>query len=97
MLDTAETLERAARRKRLFKIKDDKPDESFTLEKSITRDKKSLPRGVLFDDIYTQRSKDPQTDGLAYTHIFPQGVSEQTLIHLQDGSEHKQTLLISTI
>lgn len=97
LLDTAASLERDERRKRLFKIDENKSESAFKIEKSITRKPVPLPRGVLFDDLYTQITKDPITTGIAYTHFFPHGVSEQTLIHLEDSSEHKQSLVISPI
>lgn len=97
LLDTAETEERELRRKKLFKVKEEKRVSPFHLEKSITPKPIPLPRGVTFDDVFTQKSKDPISEGIAYTHIFPQGLAEQTLIHLEDSSEHKQSLVITPI
>jgi len=37
------------------------------------------------------------TEGLAYTHIFPQGMSEKTLVHLEDTSNNQITLTVSNL
>ena len=34
---------------------------------------------------------------LAYTHFFPHGLTEQTIIHLTDTSGHKASLIISPL
>jgi len=102
LLDTEESLEKANQRLRR-KIKKEGEEESeslppghlpFTLNRLVTRSKISLPRGVEFEDILTQKSEDPITTGTAYTHFFPHGLVEQTLIHLKDDSKNQQTLLI---
>ncbi len=102
LLDTAESLEKQeARKRRTIRKAGEEEQESlppgqlpFTLNRLVTRSKKALPRGVEFEDIITQKSDEPITGGVAYTHFFPHGLVEQTLIHLKDNSEHHQTLLI---
>lgn len=98
LLDTKETIERDERRSR-FSSKEDKPapKSDFAPDKSITRGKTALPRGVVFEDILTEQSPDPVTEGTVYTHFFPHGISEQTVIHLKDTSEHHATLAISPV
>ena len=77
---------------------DDKPKpDPFVMDRTITRSKQSLPRGVVFEDIITQQSKTPITDGLAFTHFFPHGITEQTIIHLKDSSGHHGSLVISPL
>jgi general secretion pathway protein H len=97
LLDTSETKEREERRKRFAKPSDKPPPSAFSLDSSVTRKKLSLPRGVTFEDVITEQSKDPIKEGIAYTHFFPHGISERTLIHLQDESQHKVTLVLSTL
>lgn len=69
----------------------------FSLATYITRKKNDLPRGVEFEDVKTEQSKDPFKEGLAYTHFFPHGIIEQTVIHLKDTSSHHATLVIAPI
>ena len=101
LLDTAETKDKEERRKRFSRSKKEdgvgetKP--GFSLAKSITRKKVALPRGVEFEDVLTQQSAEPITDGLAYTHFFPHGVTERTVVHLKDGSDHHISLIISSL
>lgn len=99
LLHTAETKEKEERRKRFASKSDQVKDESaeFRIEKTITRKKLSLPRGVEFEDVITEQNKEPQTAGTVYTHIFPHGITEQTVIHLKDTSDHHVTLVISPI
>lgn len=96
LVDTKETLEKAERRKRMSKS-DEAPASAFELEKTVTRRKISLPRGVLIEDVITQQSKEPIIDGMAYTHIFPHGITEQTMIHLKDTSNHRATLVLTPL
>lgn len=71
--------------------------EVFALEKSVTRKKVPLPRGVIYEDVLTQQSSTPVSEGIAYTHFFPNGMTEQTLIHLKDQSTHHATLVIASL
>lgn len=98
LLDTEESLEKEERRKRWAKLNSgEKPKSKFSMDRSITRSKITLPRGVAFEDIYTEREEDPVTEGMAYTHFFPHGVTEQTIIHLIDSNQHKTSLVISAL
>jgi hypothetical protein len=67
------------------------------METSITRKKIPLPRGVEFEDLITEQSPNPITEGTAYTHFFPHGLNEQTVIHLKDQNKHHATLVITPI
>ena len=97
LLDTKVTKEKAERKKKFgFKQKtEDQP--TFAMDKAISKKKKSLPRGVVFEDIITQQSPDPIKEGMVYTHFFPQGITEQTIIHLQDTAKHHSSLVISPL
>lgn len=94
-LDTAESLEKEERRTRFSRKKETAPKSKFELVRSITRKKVELPRGVQFEDIVTQSREEPLTEGLAYTHFFPNGLTEQALIHLKDESKHRISLVIT--
>ena len=76
---------------------DKKKNGGFRQENSLTKNKKSLPVGVSFKDVVTEQSETPITDGLAYTHIFPQGMTEKSLIHLQDTGKNEVSLTISNL
>jgi prepilin-type N-terminal cleavage/methylation domain-containing protein len=95
-LDTKESKEREEHRNR-FRKSEPKTDNTFALARLVTRSKVNLPAGVTFEDITSEQSTDPITTGTTYTHFFPQGFTEQTLIHLQDESHHHITLAISPL
>jgi prepilin-type N-terminal cleavage/methylation domain-containing protein len=98
-LDTAESKEKAERRKRYSRPSDDDapPASAFSMDKTITRKKMDLPRGVEIEDVLNQQAKDPIKEGTAYTHFFPQGLAEQTVVHLHDSSGHKASLVIAPL
>lgn len=97
LLDTAESKEREERRKRFASPTEKEPPSKFQLARGITRKKVSLPRGVQFEDVVTAQSPEPITEGSAYTHFFPHGVTEQTIIHLKDTENHRISLVISAL
>ena len=96
LLDSSESKEREETRRRLIK-KEKPPETNFNLDRTITRKKMSLPRGVEFEDILTEQSPDPIKEGVAYTHFFPHGLAEQTMIHLTDSSKNQITLVITPV
>jgi prepilin-type N-terminal cleavage/methylation domain-containing protein len=102
LLDTEESRKREERRAR-FASEKEKEDEAkskaalFVQDRTVTRKKLTLPTGVKFEDIKTQQSEEPITEGKAYTHFFPHGMIEQTIIHLQDSSKHHVSLVLSPI
>ncbi len=96
LVETKQSKEREERRKKFSKSAAT-PQKPFNLETNITRKKISLPRGVEFEDVLTQQSSTPITEGTAYTHFFPHGLTEQTIIHLKDQSKHHSSLVISPI
>ena len=99
LIDTEATREKKERRNKFRLSLGDGPKEQspFSLDKSVTRRKKPLPRGVEFEDVLTEQDKAPITTGTVYTHIFPSGITERTLLHLKDTQKHQLTLVIETI
>jgi prepilin-type N-terminal cleavage/methylation domain-containing protein len=103
LMDTEETRAKAERARK-FGSKIDPEEEkkkaessAFSLATYITRKKNDLPRGVEFEDVKTEQSAEPLKEGFAYTHFFPHGIIEQTVIHLKDTSNHHATLVIAPI
>jgi general secretion pathway protein H len=84
---------------RFYKKEDeeDKSNGGFHQENSLTKKKRSLSVGVKFKDVYTEQSEEPITEGIAYTHIFPQGLTEKTLVHLEDTSKNEVSLEVSNL
>ncbi len=100
LMETEESRAKAERLRK-FSSKDaqEKKDNgpTFSLASYVTRKKNTLARGVEIEDVTTEQSKDPITSGLAFTHFFPHGIIEQTVIHLKDTSNHQATLVIAPI
>ena len=89
--------EKEQSRSLFFKEDDTKKNGGFRQENLLTKKKRTLAVGVTFTDVYTEQSEDPIKDGMAYTHIFPQGMSEKSLVHLEDTSNNKITLEVSNL
>ncbi len=102
LLDTKESKEKEDKRRKFSSsIKNGKDaataQDGFSLDRIITRKKLHLPQGVEYEDIMTQQSQNPITEGTAYTHFFPSGLTEQTVIHLKDQSQHHASLVINAM
>ncbi|MEN9722239.1 MAG: hypothetical protein RJB38_225 [Pseudomonadota bacterium] len=99
LLETAASEEKRARRERFSTGRGSGASSSseFSLDKSITRSKKTLPRGVEFTSVLSERDKAPLSEGTAYTHIFPSGITERSLIQLSDSQKHDVSLVIEPI
>lgn len=97
LLSTKESIEKEKRKKRLAGNTEGKGKSNFSMDTEITRKKTKLPVGVEFQDIITEESPEPFTEGQAFTHFFPHGVGEQTIIHLKDSSKHHATLSIQPL
>jgi prepilin-type N-terminal cleavage/methylation domain-containing protein len=99
LLDTEESRKKAENRRRFGKSSDDaaKEHSNFSIDKTVTKKKVALPRGVVFEDVISQQSKEPLTVGTAYTHVFPHGMTEQTIVHLVDESKHHVSLVFTPI
>lgn len=102
LLDTDESRKRAERKSRFATEKEKEEAEKqrssqFMMAKSVTRKKVALPTGVTFEDVQTQQSEEPITEGKAYTHFFPHGMIEQTVVHLMDTSKHHVSLVLNPI
>lgn len=99
LLGSDKSREKEERLKKLHSTNEEEPKSTptFSIEKSLTRKEKSLPRGVVFTDIVNEQSPEPLSTGMAYTHFFPHGQTEQTVIHLKDSRQHEISLVISAL
>jgi len=98
LLDTEESKEKEKQRARYRKkgeVEEQGP--AFSMDKTVTRKKKSLPSGIAFHQIFTDQGKDPIIEGTAYTHIFPHGVTERTIIQLTDDQKAEMSLVLSAV
>ncbi len=103
-LESVQSLEKQARKRKVGSSSRASPSPTaataavaFQMDTSICRKKISLPRGVVYEDILTEVSKDPLVVGLAYSHFFPHGLTEQTIVHLKDQSRHQTSLVITPL
>ncbi len=82
---------------RLPKEEAEKYKEPFSLARSITKNKKTLPTGVTFKDISTSHLKKPQTAGTISVHVFPHGFMENLMVHLKDKYDRESTLIANPV
>lgn len=69
----------------------------FSMAKILTAKKRNLPLGVKFKDVYTEQTETPIENGKAYTHVFPHGITEKSIIHLTDSSKNDVSLVITNL
>jgi prepilin-type N-terminal cleavage/methylation domain-containing protein len=76
---------------------EEKKNGGFHMENTLTKKKRTLSIGVKFKDVSTEQGDEPITDGMAYTHIFPQGMSEKSLVHLIDTGKNETSLIVTNL
>ncbi|RYZ63854.1 MAG: prepilin-type N-terminal cleavage/methylation domain-containing protein, partial [Proteobacteria bacterium] len=82
LMDTDDSKRREERLHRgmSFKERDEaekKKGDAFVMIKGINKGKRSFPRGVTVEDVFTEQNEKPITEGQAYIHFFPGGMIEQ--------------------
>jgi len=96
LLKSDESKEKEKERRSIFSKdpEEEKKNGGFHQESLLTKKKRSLPIGVKFKDVYTEQADEPISQGMAYTHIFPQGMTEKTLVHLEDTAKNSVSLVV---
>jgi hypothetical protein len=98
LLNTKDSAEKEERRSKFQSLLSPKTHpEQFSMDKTITRKRVGLPRGVSYEGILGPLNKEALTEGTAYSHFFPSGLSEQTVIYLKDTSNHQASLVITSL
>ena len=98
LLKSEESVAIEKERSHIFEKDEPKSKKSgFNQDAMLTKKKRTLPIGVKFKDVYTEQSEEPITEGIAYTHLFPQGQSEKSLIHLEDNGKDQISLIVSNL
>ena len=69
----------------------------FTEDKELLKKPVQLQKRIKFKDIKTELSKDPITEGDAYTHFFPSGYVEQTRIRLESEAGDVYTIEVQPL
>lgn len=97
LMQTATQEEEEKKKARFQFNKEEEKASPFTLAKSLTKAHQTLEGAVVFRDIQTSRSAEPQTSGIAYAYIFPHGFVEKLIIHLQDREGRDNTLIVNSV
>lgn len=69
----------------------------FTEDKELLKKPVRLQKRIKFKDIKTELSKDPITEGHAYTHFFPSGYVEPTRIRLESATGDVYTIIVEPL
>lgn len=72
--------------------KEQEKDSQFTLAKTLNKKKKKLPDGIAIMEIKTSQSKEGIKEGRAYTHFFPHGYTEKTILYFKNRNDVVTTL-----
>ena len=74
-----------------------KPVPQFVPVKLVFVEPQQLPRSVRFLGVRTPQFRQIVKSGMAYTHFFPNGWAERTLVYLEDSSGAKMTLEVEPL
>jgi general secretion pathway protein H len=66
----------------------------FAIDTSLTKEPEILPSGMRFESVELSRLPEPITTGKAYIHFLPQGLVEESAIHLKTDAGQKWTIAI---
>lgn len=101
LLHTKESLEKEKQRRRGLKEEEQKQaldaDNEFRLEPKVTKKPLELPQGVEYVDIISESQTEPISQGTAYAHLFPHGLTERTILHIKDNSKHQITIILAPL
>ncbi len=76
---------------------DEKKTAVFSVDQEVLKKPILLPYGVKIDDVETETSNKPITEGKAFIHFFPQGLVQKTVIHLNGGDKLKWSLIVNPL
>jgi general secretion pathway protein H len=71
-----------------------KVKKEFNLDPTILKEPQVLPSDMHFDKVELSRLPEPITSGKAYIHFLPQGLVEESAIHLKTDKGQKWTIAI---
>lgn len=66
----------------------------FEIDTTTIKEPRKLPAGLTFDKIELARSKTPITQGKAYIHYMPQGLADESAIHIKGEKNQAWTISI---
>lgn len=70
---------------------------AFTPETRVLKKIIGLPKGMLFEDVEKGGHTDVITEGKAYINFYPQGLAEESAIHLGDGKTLHWTIVVNPL
>lgn len=74
-----------------------KPTPDWDIYTTLTKEKKDLPSGLYFGSVETINMKQPQTEGIAYIHFFPEGLMEASSVQITDRKNITWTLIFNPL
>lgn len=82
--------------KALEESKDEKKADprGFQLDPSITKEPRPIPSGLKFDRVELARLERPITNGKAYIHYLPEGLTDEANIHIKGQKTQAWTITI---
>lgn len=93
---TAEEADREREREEK-KSKEDKTPPQWQVDTVLTKEKMPLPGGLYFGSVETLNMKQPQTEGVAYIHFFPEGLMEAAALQITDRKNMTWTLVYNPL
>lgn len=73
---------------------DRKDPRGFSIDASLNKEPKQLPNGLKFDRVELTRLEKPITEGKAYVHYLPEGLTDEANIHIKGDKNQAWTITI---
>lgn len=86
----------SARQKRIKELNPEAPS-PWQKDTLLIKEEKSLPKGLVFGLLQTSQKKEPQEEGTAYVHFFPDGSVERTLLQITDKKDLTWSLVFHAL
>lgn len=79
------------------KNKEDLPKSDFSEDARVLKRPEELPKGFYIGSVEYGNRKEEISEGVAYIHFFPQGLTEEAVIHLTDKKSLNWTIALHPI
>lgn len=77
------------------RLEEDVTPKEFSKDSTLLKEDLKLPRGMYFREVEISRVKGGINKGIAYIHYMPQGLAEESAIHIESTTNKQQKWTIS--
>ncbi len=97
VLMASETKEKELEKLTTLQQEGEKKKTDFSPEARVLKKVVGLPKGMIFEDVEKGGQTEIITEGKAYINFYPQGLAEESAIHLGDGKALHWTIVVNPL